>query len=114
VSRNHRTPGIARAICTHRYHHDSAEFTEHGFHYLCTLKLRYLPQTNDFTIVPRDNASRAFRKDFRRADGLWVYRFRCSCGLDPQRLETYLVGLILQYSAANPSATRFDLDITTI
>ena len=53
-------------------------------------------------------------KDFRRADGLWVFKFECPCGLDKQRLETYLVELALQYSTANPRATCFDLDITTL
>lgn len=53
-------------------------------------------------------------KDYRRADSLWVFRFRCPCGRDVQRLESYLVELVLRYSAANPAATRFDLDITII
>jgi len=69
---------------------------------------------HDFTITWRSPMSKAPVKDFRRSDGLWVFRFNCPCGLDKQRLETHLVELVKQYSAASPRATRFDLDITTI
>ena len=116
MSRNHRVPGIVRVLCTDSYHHDSPEFTQHGFHHLCTLKLAHRQggPSSDFTIVPRNTNSKKPVKDFARADGLLVFKFECPCGLDVQRLETYLVKLVMLYSAANPSATRFDLDITTI
>jgi hypothetical protein len=89
VSRNHRTPGIIWVICTDSYHHDSPGFAERGFHYLRTLKL--LPRPGGplpgFTIVPRNNAREKPVKDFRRFDGLWVFRFECPCGLDHHREE---------------------------
>jgi hypothetical protein len=114
VSRRHRALGIIRALCTDSYHRDTPEFAEHGFHYLCTLKLLHRPggPTPGFTTVPRSNASDKPVKNFGRADGLWVFRFACPCGLDPQRTETYLAERAVRYFLANPAATRFDLDIT--
>jgi hypothetical protein len=47
VSRNHRTPGIIRVLCTHTYHHDSREFAEYGFHHLCTLKLQIMSRVSE-------------------------------------------------------------------
>lgn len=120
MSWNHRTPGIVRGLCTDSYHHDSREFAERGFHYLSTLKLVHDSTRPDggpgpwFRIMWRGPMSRAPVKDFRRPDGLWVFRFDCSCGLDPQELETRLVKRAMQHWAANPGTTRFDLDITTI
>ena len=99
MSRNHRTRGIIRVLCTDTYHHDTREFAEHGFHYLRTLRMTYRQGSPGppFTITWRNTAPDKPVKDFCRADGLWVFKFECPCGLDPQRVETYLVELVLQY-----------------
>jgi hypothetical protein len=43
-----------------------------------------------------------------------VFKFECPCGLDPQRIETYLAERALRHFLGNPGVTRFDLDITTL
>ena len=98
VSRNHRTPGIVRVVCTDPYH-------EGGEHYLRTMKL-----TDAGLVAIRGQGV----KDIRHENGDLTYRFACICGRDPQRHWSDLSRIVLAMFAVNPGATRITLDITTL
>ena len=128
--RRKRTQGLVRVVCTDGYHRDTAEFARYGFHRLCPLVFDPAADPR-LTLDPKSTAwMRTSRtvgdfpvqmapvKSSRRADGQWTYQFRCSCGLDLQRLESglmdHVTALLGAAYAADPRATRVDLDITTI
>ena len=135
MSRSHRKPGVARIVCTDSYHRDTPEYAGHGHHYLGTLRLAWRPlahpdddglrQHGPFAPLPAADdpgvtlmwsgaAQDAPVKDYRRPDGTRTFTFRCACGLNPQRNEAYLLTLLTRCLAANPGASRVDIDITTL
>ena len=100
----HWTPGIVCVICSDPYH-------EGIRHEIGKLAMRREP---DGTVRPRWLRGHMLAKDFRRADGLWTLWFPCECGRNPQRDETALTEIVRRLFAANPGATRVDLDITRL
>lgn len=118
MSRNRRKPSV-RIVCTDACHHDSPEFAEHGFYYLGTMQIgKYAPDSRNPAIRFIDDTMFVKNADISiamlRRSYRYVLRFRCTCGLDYQRGEDYILDRIERYFAANPGVTRFDLDITIL
>ena len=80
MSRNHRKAGVIRIICTDSYHHDSAEFARTGYHYLVALHMAQRQDGSASPIWIGNGKVGGPMKSYRRPDGSWIFRFRCSCG----------------------------------
>lgn len=132
MARNHRTPGVIRFTCTDRYHHDEPGYADRGHHHYGTLR----PVCQDGALAglawsgprpePRDSIATSGLtlawpgiapalpvKARRRDDGTAVWRFRCSCGRNPERSEADLARIVSAYAAAFPGR-RVEIDIVRL
>lgn len=110
MTRNHRVPGVVRVICTDSYH-------EGKLVHLFTFR-QATRQAGEPALLWRGKIQPV--KQWAAADGVWTFRLTCRggkeegdgpCGRDPQRREPALAGIADMLFAANPGATRVDLDI---
>jgi hypothetical protein len=132
VSRNHRKPGVVRFICTDAYHHDEPGYADRRHHHYGTLRPVYQDDVltelawNGPRAEPRDSIATSGVmlawpgiapalpvKARRRNDGTAVWRFRCSCGRNPERSEAAIAGIVSAYAAAFPGR-RVEIDITRL
>ena len=139
VSKHHDY--MIRVICRDKCHHDTNEFRARGHHYLCSLQLgadgtgpvllakqrpsRGLPH-DEITEYAEDGAWPF--KDFHRADGVRVLRFRChrdrdladprraiGCGRNVEAEEATVLEFVrMLYVAALAGTTRVFLDIAEL
>ncbi len=119
--RRRRTPGVlhVRVVCTDPYHRDTEEFARRGFHFVCAMD-SLDKADGGFTLSLADYGRAAVgpTKGAVHADGQFTYKLLCSCGRDLQLGETKLVdgvtALFAAARAADPRATRIDLDIAIL
>jgi hypothetical protein len=132
VPRNHRKPGVIRFICTDAYHHDEPGYADRGHHHYGTLR----PVYPDGVLAgvawsgpraePRDSVATSGimlawpgvapplpQKSRRRDDGTAVWRFRCSCGRNPEPPEAELAAIAARHAEAFPGR-RIEIDIVRL
>lgn len=113
MPRNHRIPGIVRVVCTDPFHHESAGFAQHGYRYLCTLRLHKYEDIRNPAIRPFDDTMHLRAPDMYRGPDFTV-RLHCTCGRDYQRHDSELLAVLKQRFEAEPGATRITVDIMTL
>jgi hypothetical protein len=136
VSRNRRSPGIVRMICTDAHHRDGAEWARYGHHWLLNLRQvegrdrtrLIVPSEKQRTrmvqvTTPDENLvlfehqvdPRSPVKDYRLAgdERYLIFRFRCPCGRDVQRTESQLLDIVARYQTEFPGQ-RVEIDLVRL
>lgn len=140
MSRNHHRNSnfIFRVFCTDDYHRDEPGFSDLGYHLIGTLS--YVPLNSQARATPgyrwygpREKLDMATGQDpelsdawtalqelplpvklWRDEDDNFVWRFRCTCGRDPQHSDAYMGGIVQRWMTAFPESTSMMLDITRL
>ena len=134
MSRNHRKPGVIRVICTDAFHHGEPGYAELGYYHLGTLRLAQRKGFADAGFRwhgPREAVERLETRDqavsmsargapltrlplpvklWRTEDDKFVWRFRCTCGRDPQRSDADLAAIVTRYQITPLAARAKSLD----
>lgn len=124
---------VALVLCTDAFHNDERGFAEHGHHIVGKLYLvrdangrpvrlewtgpraetRNTVRTSGITLSLPGIAPDLPVKARHRGDGGAVWRFRCSCGRDPQPSEADLAGIAARWVAVFPGRP-IELDLVRL
>lgn len=136
MTRNRRSPDIVRMDCTDLFHEDSEEWARYGHHWLLNLRevevsgrtrlivpgarqrIRTVQVTTpdgSLVLFEHDIDPMSPVKDYRLVgpERYLIFRFRCSCGRDPQPLESELLDIAARHRAEKPGQ-RVEIDLVEL